>query len=180
MTGPTRIGAVLIHPRGDHMGNLLWPGVLPADQATALAVSIAAVTAQGYWASPFPEGDGVTFKRSGESSHDAAACLTDFQAAFVFLEIEELDPAEGQASALARLAAGRTIMCTYLVPVEALRLERPFLLGDTRFHAPVDGRKFGSPIMPGSRCATCRAPTWTQAGYRAHERQGRLSCSAIR
>lgn len=139
MTDLSRIGAVLIHPRGDHMGNLLWAGVLPADQAAALAASIAAVMAQGYWASPFPEGDGVTFKRYGESSHDAAACLADFEAAFAFLEIEELDAAEGQASALARLAAGRTIMCTYLVPVEALRLERPFLLGDTHFHAPVEG-----------------------------------------
>ncbi|MFG1270451.1 hypothetical protein [Xanthobacter versatilis] len=86
MTGLSRIGAVLIHPRGDHMGNLLWAGVLPADQAAALAASIAAVRAQGYWASPFPEGDGVTFKRYGESSHDAAVCLADFEAAFAFME----------------------------------------------------------------------------------------------
>lgn len=141
MTELSRIGAVLIHPRGEHMGNLLWPGVLPADQAAALTASIAAVRAQGYWASPFPEGDGVTFKRYGESSHDAAACLADFEAAFAFLKIEELNTAESQASALARLAGERTIMCTYLVPVEALRLERPFLLGDTRFHAPVDGEE---------------------------------------
>lgn len=134
-----RLGALLIHPRGDHMGNLFWPGMLPADLSTALSAGITAVTTQGYWASPFPEGDGVTFKKYGDGGYDADACLADFRAAFDFLEIEELDPAEGQASALARLAVDRMVTCTYLVPVEGLRLENHFALGNTRFHAPVDG-----------------------------------------
>lgn len=139
VTTNSRIGAVLIHPRGDNMGNLLWPGALPADHLTAVSGSVAAVTAQGYWASPFPEGDGITFKRYDDESYDADACVADFRAAFDFLDIEVLDSGEGQARALARLAADRMITCIYLVPVEALRLERPFSLGDTRFHAPVDG-----------------------------------------
>lgn len=104
-----------------------------------MAASIVMVTANGYWASPFPEGDGISFKRYGNGSYDDVTCLADFRAAFAFLEIEELNPAEGQARALARLAAGRMVTCTCLVPVEGLRLEGPFKLGDTRFHAPVEG-----------------------------------------
>lgn len=138
MTTIPNIGAVLIHPSGDYMGNLLWPGVLPQEHREALPVAIAAISAQGYWASPFPEGDGVTFKRY-DTPYDPDAAFADFRAAFGFLDLDILDPGEGRARALARLAGDRTINCTCLVPVEGLRLEAPFELGETRFHAPVDG-----------------------------------------
>jgi len=139
MTSGLRTGAVLIHPSGDYMGNLLWPGVLPAEHLEALPAAIAAITANGYWASPFPEGDGVTFKRYGDAPYDPGASLAEFRAAFGFLDLDVLDPGEGRARALARLALDRTITCTCLVPVEGLRLDAPFTLGETRFHAPVDG-----------------------------------------
>lgn len=141
MTTILRTGAVLIHPSGDYMGNLLWPGVLPGEHQEALPVAIAAISAQGYWASPFPEGDGVTFNRYGETPYDPDAALADFRAAFGFLDLDVLDPGEGQARALAGLAGDRKIICTCLVPVEGLRLEAPFDLGETRFHVPVDGKE---------------------------------------
>src|SRR3546814_3434979 len=94
----------------------------------------------GYWANPFPEGDGVPFERLG-GTYDPDAALADFQAAFGFLDLEILDPREGQARALARLAADRAVACTCLVPVEGLRLEAHFKLGETRFLAPVDGEE---------------------------------------
>lgn len=134
-----RTGAVLIHPRGDYAGNLLWPGTLPSKHLAALPAAVAALRARGFWASPFPEGDGITFKTAEGAYVGAEAMLADFRAAFEFLEIEALDPDEGQVRALARLAAGRTASCTYLVPIEGLRLEERLTLGETRFHAPVDG-----------------------------------------
>ena len=140
MTTILRTGAVLIHPSGDYMGNLLWPGGLPAEQHEALPAAISAISAQGYWASPFPEGDGVTFQRNN-TPYDPDVALADFRAAFAFLDLDVLDPGEGQARALARLAGDRKISCTCLVPVEGLRLEAPFDLGETRFHAPVDGEE---------------------------------------
>lgn len=134
-----RTGAVLLHPRGDYMGNLLWPGALPSEELAALSAAVDEIRARGYWASPFPEGDGISFKTSDGANIDPEAMLADFRAAFAFLEIDALDPDEGQARALARLAAGRTASCTYLVPVEGMRLEEPLSLGETRLHAPVDG-----------------------------------------
>jgi len=35
-----RTGAVLIHPSGDNMGNLLWPDVLPVEHCKALPAAI--------------------------------------------------------------------------------------------------------------------------------------------
>lgn len=141
MTTILRVGAVLIHPSGDYMGNLLWPGVLPAEQREELPAALATISARGYWASPFPEGDGVTFKRYGETPYEPDAAFTDFRSAFGFLDLEVLDSGEGQARTLARLAGDRKITCTCLVPVEGLHLEKPCDLGETRFHAPVDGEE---------------------------------------
>lgn len=134
-----RTGAILVHPHGDVMGNLLWPGELPAEHLEALPGALAAIRAKGYWASPFPEGDGATFKPTGTVASDPQTRLEDFRAAFPFLDLDPLNKSEGQSRALARLARDRTAVCIYLAPVEGLRLEAPFQLGETRFHAPVDG-----------------------------------------
>lgn len=134
-----KTGAILSHPHGDFMGNLLWPGELPPEHLAALPAALLAIRAKGYWASPFPEGDGVTFKPVEPATLDAETIFAEFRDAFPFLDLYVLHPGEGQASALARLAGDRTIACTYLAPVEGLRLETSFKLGQTHFHAPVDG-----------------------------------------
>lgn len=139
MTTRSGTGAILIHPQADRSGNLLWPGSLPEEHSVALTAALEAMRAQGYWASAFPEGDGVAFQWHGGTPYAEDSGLAALGAAFDFLEIEVLDPGETAGKALARLAASRLVACTYLVPVEGLRLEDPFTLGDTRFHAPVDG-----------------------------------------
>ena len=48
-----RTGAVLRHPHGDFMGNLLWPGELPPEHLAALPATLLAITAKSYRASPF-------------------------------------------------------------------------------------------------------------------------------
>jgi hypothetical protein len=136
---PQRIGALMVHPHGDYLGNVLWPAELPAEHLVALPGALAAITARGYWASAFPEGDGITFSQTGDAAYDPQATLDKFRVAFPFLDLDTLDGSEGKAQALARLAGDRTAVCTYLAPIEALRLDAPFQLGETRFHPPVDG-----------------------------------------
>lgn len=133
-----RVGAGLLHPYGDILGNIVWPGALPEVHEAALGAALDAVRAKGYYASAFPEGDGLCFQRSDQADYDPDAAFAEFQAAFSFLTLERLDRANS-SMALARLAGDRKIGCTYLAPVEGLRLEAPFELGQTRFHAPVDG-----------------------------------------
>jgi hypothetical protein len=133
------IGALLVHPDGDFMGNVLWPADLPADHLAALPAALAAITARGYFASPFPEGDGVTFKRKDGRPYEPEVALADFRTDFAFLDLNVPVAGESTARALARLAGDRTATCTYLAPVEGLHLIAPFQLGQTRFHPPVDG-----------------------------------------
>lgn len=132
-------GALITRPHGDFTGTVIWPGELGPEHLAVLPASLIAIRAKGYWASPFPEGDGVTFKPVEPATPDAETILTEFREAFPFLDLEVLDPGEGQACALARLAGDRKVACTYLAPVEGLRLEASFKLGETHFHAPVDG-----------------------------------------
>ncbi len=51
-------------------------------------VSIEAFRERGYWASCFPEGDGITWKP--ERGQDEAQCLTDIRECFPSLDIESV------------------------------------------------------------------------------------------
>ncbi|MEG8027716.1 hypothetical protein [Sphingomonas aerolata] len=139
MTAPNSFGTVMIHPDGNVMGALRWPGTLPAGYLPLIPAALAAVRAHGYFASAYPEGDGITFNLPGDARYDPAASLEVFRSAFTFLDLKELDQKEGLAKALVRLSGERTVTCIYLAPIEGLRLATTFQLGATRFHAPVDG-----------------------------------------
>lgn len=135
------IEAVLVHPNENVSGNLLWPGELPDAALGALGPALVSLRAKGYWASPFPEGDGVTFTGEPKERYAPDRALADFRESFPFLTISLLDKDEGLATTLARLAGDRTVTCRYLAPVEALRLDALVELGETRFHPPVDGEE---------------------------------------
>lgn len=49
MAVSTPPGAVLIHPLGDFIGNLLWPGELPVDHLAALVWNASASAPFGLW-----------------------------------------------------------------------------------------------------------------------------------
>lgn len=110
------IEAVLVHPGEDVSGNLLWPGELPETEHAALDAAIVALRGRGYWVSPCPEGDGVTFTGEPKETYDLDRALADFRETFPFLAISLLDRSEGLAATLARLATGRTTTCRYLTP----------------------------------------------------------------
>lgn len=134
-----RVGAILLHPDGNSMGNLRWPGDLPTKLVAVMPAALALVRQRGYFASAFPEGDGITFKRQDGTSYEPTAGLADFRECFPFLAIAPLDEDERLTSALVRLAHGRTTSCRYLVPVEGLRLHEPIQFGQTKLHPRVDG-----------------------------------------
>lgn len=141
MSEEGRPGTLFLPVNGAYSGNLLWPGDLPEALGARLDAALPALRRKGYFASPFPEGDGVTFRRNDGAADDAHQALADFRAALPFLAIAPLGPGETQAQALARLAEARTITCTYLAPVEGLQLEETLILGKTRILPPVDGAR---------------------------------------
>lgn len=116
------------------MGNLLWREAELDGKENLLEQSIAMIREQGYWASCFPERDGVTFKyESGDRSTEQM--LNDFQASFPWLAISlgvqgssnlELAALESEAD------TARTLTCTVIVPVLKLHFESSFDLGPFR------------------------------------------------
>lgn len=97
---------------------------------------------RGYWASFFPEGDGIAFKREN-AEYDRARALVDFSESFAPIQVVENDGPNGQVK-LADLLNDNTqgfVRVRYLVPVSQLLLLKSFTVGGTSFHAPVDGQE---------------------------------------
>lgn len=128
--------ARIIAPNGNFSGNLLWrKAELPGKEAL-VNESLKAISAIGYWTSPFPEGDGVTFRpNDGKDDRTVEQMLADFQAAFPWLDISASPPGTGNL-ALAELEAQAdspsTERCTVIVPVLKLHFEESLDLGPFR------------------------------------------------
>lgn len=127
--------AVLLHPYENTSGNLLWSGTLPPATEPKLPAALALLRERGYWASPFPEGDGVTFNKD---DYDPDIALKDFRECFSFMEISARTEGVKLNDQLAEMAGDRAVLCRTLVPVEGLWLIEPLKIGATRLHPPVD------------------------------------------
>ncbi|MFG6429774.1 hypothetical protein [Roseateles sp. LYH14W] len=132
--------ARLLPPSGDFTGNLLWSVAQLAGKEALLEASLASIRAVGYRASPYPEGDGVTFDKKPRTQ-TAEQILVDFQSAFPWLAIS-LGTTGSANAELAELESGvdaeRTMPCTVIVPVEKLHFEESFVLGPFRFVCAID------------------------------------------
>lgn len=123
--------ATLLAPHGNYTGNLLWREDELAGKEALLERSITIIEELGYWASCFPERDGVTFKDE-HGGRSAQQMLIDFQNSFSWLNISlgglgssnlELAALESQGETTRRLA------CRVIVPVLKLHFESSFDLG---------------------------------------------------
>lgn len=82
----TKISAVLLPPHHEYTGNLLWDASDVIGREFEVGNSINQLRGFGYWASAFPEGDGVTFtENSGSKSTDELA--RDVKSSFEWLNI---------------------------------------------------------------------------------------------
>lgn len=123
--------AKFLPPYGDFSGNLLWNADERAGKEAQITKSIETLTALGYWASPFPEGDGVTF--SGKDQEiTPEQMLVHLRTAFSWLEIESAVSSDGNTE-LAELAPNREIRCKIIVPLAKILIEESFDIGDYHF-----------------------------------------------
>lgn len=127
--------ATLLPPYNNYNGNLLWRRVELQGNEELLVQSLKQVVELGYWASAFPEGDGVTFNdRTGARSKEQI--LADFVAAFPWLDVSIGETKNGNTE-LAKLEVEAEVemdvLCTVIVPLERVHFEEPFELGPFRF-----------------------------------------------
>ena len=73
-------------PRTPYNGNLLWDASKAQKSNLNIQSSLERLRKLGYWVSPFPEGDGITFLDEKNSKKDIEI-LNDFRLCFDWLEI---------------------------------------------------------------------------------------------
>lgn len=128
--------AVVLHQNGNVNGNILWPRPLTDEERNSLITARRALDEKGYWISPFPEGDGATFRKE---PYEPEEVFAELQVAFDFLELQEATSGRDASERLAQMAKGEFADAICLIPVAALKLDANIIAGDTIFHAPVDG-----------------------------------------
>lgn len=123
--------AKLILPKGNYTGNLLWRKTELLGKEKMLEISLTTIRDKKYWASSFPEGDGVTFDYK-DSNLSSEQVFADFQAAFPWLSIcigslgsSNLELAELEEDAQTPMV----LTCKAIVPVLKLHFESSFDLG---------------------------------------------------
>jgi hypothetical protein len=125
--------AFLLHPNGNMSGNLRWPSKNQFNEEE-VGKSLEEIRRLGYWASAFPEGDGVAFSKDDYSLEQA---LDDFKKSFSWLEIEQCELSELH-NRMKELLANQKTRCIVLVPIRGLRIEASFQIGDFKFWSPQD------------------------------------------
>lgn len=122
--------ARILFPRENVNGNLLWNKAEAVSEQSRISASLTKLRALGYWASAFPEGDGVTF--SDKSCRSESVTLGDFVVAFDWLKISTGKSGNGNFE-LAELDTGSEILCTVIVPLSRLKIETSFELAGYSF-----------------------------------------------
>lgn len=127
--------AKILFPRANFHGNLLWNKAEAVSEQSRISGSLTKLRALGYWASPFPEGDGVTF--SDKSGRSESVMLNDFTAAFDWLNIS-IGKSGSANFELAELEADSKISCTVIVPLTKIKIEASFEVADYKFVCRID------------------------------------------
>lgn len=107
-----KIPAVLKPPHHQYNGNLLWNVANVVGKENEISESLDQFRNLGYWASPFPEGDGVTFSDETKSKgidelfEDVTRCFTWL---VVSLDLEGIDKAAPKRSPMPTLGYEDTV-----------------------------------------------------------------------
>ena len=141
--------SIILFPKSNINGNIQWRKVDALSKQAQIDQSILKLKARGYWASCFPEGDGVTFSHESLPSQDVI--LSDIENAFDWLQISVAKTNNANLE-LAELEVGREILCTIIVPLSKIKIENTFQLAEYRFVCRIDFDEEPSERLGGYEC----------------------------
>ncbi len=133
-----KVEALFLHPYENYSGNILWAFPTNSPDFESLNESLNEIRKLGYWASAFPEGDGITFNHENYSKEKG---LIDFSQCFSWMNFTVTLPDELSEKKTV-LFNDRTTRCKVLVPVSKLWIEEEFSIGDFRFIPPVNNDNY--------------------------------------
>ena len=119
--------AFLLPPYDNTSGNLLWSPFQSEERNVEIEASLSKIVNMDYWASPFPEGDGVTFKPNTKKTEDEIT--SDFKECFEWLDIKKTSH-KIAIDSLALIDADILIDCIITVPLKQIRIETSFQIAD--------------------------------------------------
>ena len=123
----------LLSPYENNNGNLLWSPYQSEEFKTQISDSISKVMELEYWASAFPEGDGIAFKSNVERSLDQI--IQDFQKTFPWADIKQSTYREA-IEQLAIIDNEMMVNCIITIPLIQIRIETSFeMAGNYRYLA---------------------------------------------
>lgn len=125
--------AKFLAPRDNYSGNLLWNKEKFQDSSKEISASLVKLRKIGYWASAFPEGDGVTFNIENKKiirSNDEM--LSDFQACFHWVDISE-GKSKDSNTELAELEMDRELSCIVIIPLDKIFIQKTLEIGPYSF-----------------------------------------------
>lgn len=118
-------------PRKPYSGNLLWQKENAVARHAEISLAIEQLRTLGYWASPFPEGDGVTFtENTGNKS--CSEMFAEISDCFHWAQVQQAESQDGNEE-LAKLESTETLRCTVIVPLSKIFFENTFVLGSYTF-----------------------------------------------
>ncbi|EGR1894481.1 hypothetical protein D3O61_23500 [Vibrio vulnificus] len=124
--------ARFLPPRDNYSGNLLWNKEAFSDKSQEISLSINKLRDMGYWASAFPEGDGVTFNFY-DSTKTSEEMFDDFRLSFNWIEIERANSLDSNTELAELESDDRTIKCIVIVPLEKIYIQKTITLGKYEF-----------------------------------------------
>lgn len=119
--------AFLLPPHDNYLGNLLWSPFQSEDRTADIEASLSKIVNMDYWASPYPEGDGVTFKPNTKKTEDEIT--SDFKECFEWLDINKTSH-KTAIDSLALIDAEILIDCIITVPLQQIRIETSCQIAD--------------------------------------------------
>jgi hypothetical protein len=125
--------ARFLAPRDNYTGTLLWNKEQFRNNLKEISESLVKLRDIGYWASPFPEGDGVTFKVEDKDiikSNDEM--LADFQSCFHWVDIS-VGESKDSNTELADLEIERDMSCIVIIPLDKIFIQETLDVGPYSF-----------------------------------------------
>lgn len=125
--------AVFLPPRDSYLGNLVWKKEDFDDKQLAIEESLQKLRKIGYWASVFPEGDGIAFKFEDElTERNNEEMFNDFKSCFEWIIINKAE-SKNSNTELAKLEDSRKIQCIIIVPLLKVYIQNSLTAGPYKF-----------------------------------------------
>lgn len=128
------VQGILLHQDGNKSANILWAPPLHNDVLELIPNSLDELRKFGYFASAFPEGDGITLS---SYAYDPAQALNHIAFALPWISFDRDDAKATLSERLNRLNKNRTISVRYFVPANTLRIDSTIALGPYTIHRPI-------------------------------------------